>query len=1038
MYVLHLSCRRGGDFYVWAEDSEAARAEEKESPDATDHSEPREHPFAADVWDLWDLFAELAPGYLLERAGDREALLALPTRGGTPCPSPDLPISRSEDSQPAEVTAWRAPVLELPGAVAARWLSESIPRPRDVAYAAEWEGWERTALLADMLVNEGRLLPELRRDPGGEDFEARWQPVPSRSAEREQLRAIESFMPAAIRADVGDQLEGDDTAAEFSPPHSGRELLRSGLASMADGLARSRLGALFDGSAPRTADPTERAWLEALTSDDPTVDADAGELAELQRQLQRWQRDLKRSLSRRGRLHLRLHPPELDEDDSPEDTVTPVLGTWRLEFLLQSADEPSLIVHAATVWSAPDEARQTLDRHIDRPDELLLEELGRARSLYPPLDRALEHEHPTELELDTEGAFAFLDEYAELLDRAGFSVHVPSWWNEADHRLGARMRAESRADGDLGLEAVCRFDWEIALGDETLDREELEQLAELKRPLVRHGDEWVVLDDDELDAALEMVDQKGQMRAGEALRTALGLEETELPVVDAEFEGWLSDLFDPDDEAGVQPREAPESFDGTLRPYQRRGLGWLRYLERRGLGGCLADDMGLGKTIQLLARLADERQDDDTRPGPTLAVVPLSVVGNWRREAERFTPQLSVAVHHGPDRPEGDALEPALTDADLVVTTYGVVRSDIDQLESIRWHRVVLDEAQKVKNSSAGRTQAVRRLRADRRLALTGTPVENRLTELWSIMQFLNPGMLGPESQFRREIARPVEAGDETTTELLRRLTGPFVLRRLKTDEQIIEDLPEKTEIKEYCNLTAEQVTLYRAAVDEMMERVEDSDGMDRRGAILKLMTELKQICNHPAHFRDEDEGKLAERSGKLDRLEELAAEIDGAGDKALIFTQYTEMGRRIRRHLRSRLGRRTLYLHGQTEQTERERMVDRFQDPDGPPFFLLSLRAGGTGLTLTEANHVIHFDRWWNPAVEDQATDRAFRIGQTDDVQVRKLICEGTFEERIDEMIDQKRALAERVLSEGESFLTELSNDELREVVTLSEEVLS
>lgn len=1044
MDVLHLGCQRGGRFYMWGETTRKALGDRD---GAEVSSEVPTHPFGVDVWGLWNLFEETAPGWMLGRGRDRMARLVLPSTETAPGPSPTLAARGANDGgETTELRAWRVPVLTVPGGAAVDWLRGDWPELKDVAFGSEWEVWRRAAQLAANLVEVGQLVPTLESvEAAGGVARARWQPLPTRDAVLAELHRLEAALPESVRADASfrDDAPPNTDANTFHPPSTG-ELLERGLTSLADGLARSRLSArdLPTRSGSRRGDqPARNAWLSGLVGANPVVSAPEDALENLREKLDDWTRDLERLQRRRVRLHFRLHPPQVPDDSEAAAQTVPVDAPWRLEFLLQSITEPSLVVDAETVWSAADRAREILDTRLDRPRERLLEELARAETLYPALGRALDEQTPTDLELSVEEAFEFLDEYAELLDRSGFSLRIPDWWEEADHRLGARLQADTTGSGELGLQALCRFDWEVALGDETLTREQLEQLAQLKQPLVRHNGEWVALEGDDIASALELLERPAasEMQAGEALRTTLGLEETELPVVDAEFDGWLGDLFDEAGDGGVEPRPTPENFDGRLRPYQRRGLGWLRYLERRGLGGCLADDMGLGKTIQVLARMAEERLETDTAPGPTLAVVPLSVVGNWRRETERFVPSLDVAVHHGPDRPSGDAIADKLTEADLVVTTYGVVRSDIDQLAGIRWHRVVLDEAQKVKNSAASRTQAVRRLQADRRMALTGTPVENRLTELWSIMEFLNPGMLGPEKQFREEIAEPVEAGDATQTELLRRLTRPFILRRLKTDERIIDDLPDKTEIKEYCHLTEEQVTLYRAAVDETMTRIAEAEGMDRRGAILKLMNQLKQICNHPAQFLDDDrERRLEGRSGKLARLKELAAELEAAGDKALIFTQYTSMGRLIRRHLQHHLGRRVLYLHGQTDQQARDRMVDRFQDPEGPPLFLLSLRAGGTGLTLTAASHVIHYDRWWNPAVEDQATDRAFRIGQTDDVQVRKLVCEGTFEERIDEMIDRKRQLAERVLSEGETFLTEMSTDELREVVRLSDRELS
>jgi SNF2 family DNA or RNA helicase len=416
----------------------------------------------------------------------------------------------------------------------------------------------------------------------------------------------------------------------------------------------------------------------------------------------------------------------------------------------------------------------------------------------------------------------------------------------------------------------------------------------------------------------------------------------------------------------------------------------------------------------------------------------MSLVGNWQREAERFTPDLAVHVHHGADRLTGEELTSALNAADLVITTYGLAVRDREALSQIQWARVVCDEAQNIKNAATRQAQAVRALPAASRIALTGTPVENRLSDLWSIMQFTGPGLLGPAERFRTKFTVPIERnGDEEAADRLKRITGPFILRRLKTDKTIISDLPDKLEMKVWCNLTPEQASLYQATVTDMMTKIDEAEGIERRGLVLATMTKLKQVCNHPAHLLG-DGSRLDGRSGKLARLEEICDEILAEGDKALCFTQYAEFGRMLQPYLTSRLGCPVLYLHGGTPKKKRDALVDDFQAGTEPALLMASLKAGGTGLNLTAASHVIHVDRWWNPAVEDQATDRAFRIGQRKDVQVRKFVCVGTLEERIDAMIEEKKSLAERIVGTGESWLTELSTADLREVVALSPEAVS
>jgi SNF2 family DNA or RNA helicase len=617
--------------------------------------------------------------------------------------------------------------------------------------------------------------------------------------------------------------------------------------------------------------------------------------------------------------------------------------------------------------------------------------------------------------------------------------------------MGLKLTTRSAQSGraataaGFGLEELVQFRFDLAVGDDTIDAEELAELARLKVPLVRLRGRWVELDDRRLQAAIRFLERRsnGTMRAGDVLPTALrGVEEVDgaggLPVVRVDADGWLGDLLSGQADQRLTPMGTPDGFAGLLRPYQERGLAWLTFLGRLRLGAILADDMGLGKTIQLLALLLAEHAGEAGHRPPTLLVCPMSLVGNWQREAQRFAPDLAVHVHHGGDRLTGEALRETLAAADLVITTYALAARDRAALAEVQWGRVVCDEAQNIKNSATRQAQAVRSLPTERTIALTGTPVENHLAELWSIMEFANPGLLGSAAAFRERYATPIERhGDEEATAALKRITGPFVLRRLKTDRSIISDLPDKLEMKAWCNLTAEQATLYQATVDDMLAKIADSEGLQRKGLVLATMAKLKQVCNHPAHLL-RDGTRLTGRSGKLARLEEILGEVVAEGDKALCFTQYAEFGMMLQPYLTAHLGVPVSFLHGGTPKRQRDALVSAFQEAAEPAVFLLSLKAGGTGLNLTAANHVIHVDRWWNPAVEDQATDRAFRIGQRKDVQVRKFVCVGTLEERIDQMIEDKKALAERIVGTGESWLTELSVAELRDVIALSPEAVA
>jgi SNF2 family DNA or RNA helicase len=945
------------------------------------------------------------------------------------------------------------------------------------------------ALAAGMVVEllaRGRFLPDV--ELVANRWHACWRPFIDRH-DRGRIEALAWALPISLTAARTDgskkeiQLDHEDGA----PSH---EVLRSMMWTMTDALVRQLvvtpappMRARQRGTTPSVAD----AWVSALGSPDGDMgDWNGGEdgaedengCAQLARRLAEWQ-GTRSADAESVRTCFRIVPPSEESEETaldPEGQRPSPRGkkqrspqaeeSWHVDFALQAVDDPSLVVSAHDVWSDGPELT-AIGRHVAHPDEHLLRGLGQAARLVPPLGRALASAAPCEYTTDATGILTFLRDGAPLLEEAGFGVFAPPWWRSSKTRLGLRLRARSSSKGGtstgaIGLRQLCDIRWEAALGDDALSLTELRQLARLKQPLVRVRGRWVELHPDEISAAIEAVGKRGAvggvMSAAEVLQAALGLQPRpdELPVVDVAADGWLGDLLRGADDRSLAPTQTPQEFCGELRPYQERGLGWLSFLGDLGLGACLADDMGLGKTAQLLALLVDERdrtaptrQDSGSsgssrtsrraRPnlGPTLVVCPMSLIGNWQREAARFAPKLAVYIHHGPGRLAARAFTRRASKVDVVLSTYGLVTRDVDLLSSVHWHRVVLDEAQQIKNSAARTTQSVRSIPADRRVAMTGTPVENRLSELWSIMEFLNPGILGSERSFRERFADPIErGGDDDVAAKLRRITSPFILRRLKTDRTVISDLPEKLEMKEFCVLTREQATLYQAVVDDMLSRIDEAEGMERRGLVLATMMKLKQVCNHPAHFLA-DGSSLPGRSGKLTRLVELLGEAMAEGDRSLVFTQFTEMGGMLQRHLRHRLQCDVLWLHGGITKKARDSMVERFQGSDGPPVFLLSLKAGGTGLNLTAATHVVHFDRWWNPAVEDQATDRAYRIGQKHNVQVRKLVCGGTVEERIDAMIESKRALAERIVGTGEGWLTELSTEQLREVIALSSDAV-
>lgn len=629
----------------------------------------------------------------------------------------------------------------------------------------------------------------------------------------------------------------------------------------------------------------------------------------------------------------------------------------------------------------------------------------------------------------------------DALETAGVAVRVPpSLARGAVPRVRAVAKLGSAAPGRLGTDALVDFDVGLALGDEALDASELASLLAGTAGLRFVRGRWVELDPDALRRAMEQLEaarrvaQRDGLTFHEAMRLLAGLsassgadgaEESEQAWRGVIAGPWLEDALRRLEGKG-EPVQAPASLRATLRPYQQRGLGFLTLASDLGIGVCLADDMGLGKTVQVLAALLRERE---LGRGASLLVLPASLLGNWRAEAARFAPSLRLRVCHASENAAWK--EPNdLAEVDVVLTTYGTVMRS-DWLVDRAWNLVVLDEAQAIKNGGTQTAKSVRALRARARIALSGTPVENRVEDLHSLFAFLDPGLLGTPKQFAAVIRRLGSDGERGYAPL-RRLIRPYVLRRLKTDRSVAPDLPDKTLVRVGATLSPKQAALYGQIVDELAGQVEGLDGIRYRGAVLSALLRMKQVCNHPSQLLGDAEFR-PEESGKFRRLRELAEPIFERQERMLVFTQFRELVAPLASYLASIAGRPGLTLDGTTAVGKRQALVDRFQAEDGPPFFVLSIKAGGTGLNLTAASHVVHFDRWWNPAVENQATDRAFRIGQTRNVLVHAMVCKGTVEERIDAMIESKRRVADEILAfDGQASLTELPPNELMKTIAL------
>ncbi|HLO02343.1 MAG TPA: DEAD/DEAH box helicase [Symbiobacteriaceae bacterium] len=902
----------------------------------------------------------------------------------------------------------KVPGLLLTPASAVTWLIDLPERFTQTGHqpAQSLRAFAAAAKLLLERLGRGQFYPALWREAGV--LTSGWALAAPEPAEAERLHKLSEALPDLCRAIV----PPDRDPARYQPL-PGALLLDRFFRSAASGLA-----ATFLPSAPPVHGPQSAAqhWLHALRGEGDLPpglrDAEVLEAA-----VAAWSTPVSTTQSQTAlRSGLRLHPPEETSQG------------WTVELILQTQDVPPETIPATTAWANLGRELVVGAHRFVSAEQRLLQDLPALVRLCPQLAPLLGQGAPATLALDEGEVVQFLQEGATALQEAGFAVQLPAGLVRGG-RLATQMHLRGSGSSGFGLNQLVQVDWSLALGDQSLSLEELAHLAKQKRALVQIGNRWVEIDPAAITAALRRLEPyKEQIPLGEALRLSPELESLSA-------DGWVADLLDRlRQPATIESVPTPRGLQGELRPYQQRGLDWLAFLRRFGLGACLADDMGLGKTIQLIALLLHERESGLT-DRPSLLVAPVSLIGNWRREVARFAPHLRLLVHHGQNRLDAERFAAQAEQYDLILTTYSLLARDEEVLAAVPWAGIVADEAQNIKNPATQQAAAIRRLQADYRVALTGTPVENHLGDLWSLFSFLNPGLLGSQEEFRRRYAAPIERyRDQEATTQLRQQIGPLILRRLKSDPTIVADLPEKLENRVVTNLTLEQAALYEAVVQETLERVAAAEGIQRHGAILAGLTRLKQICNHPATVTQESAGALAGRSGKLDRLVEMLEEVVAEGDRALLFTQFPRFGVRIAAHLAQRLRCEVLALDGSTPAPERERRIARFQAGEAP-LFLLSLKAGGVGLNLTAANHVFHIDRWWNPAVEEQATDRAHRIGQERTVMVHKLVTAGTLEERIDALLAEKRQLAAEVIGAGEDWLGHLSTEQLRELIRLEQE---
>ena len=865
--------------------------------------------------------------------------------------------------------------------------------------------------LAQDAVTEGLVHPQLEYDV------RRWFAFWAATLDEPVERAL-TQIAASLPAVSADAFDGDR-----------EELVHDLYPYLVDHIARARLrrdDVRLTRPTGRTRTATEL-FLEGLTAPTPELPEHPGYSA-LEKRLTKWVDDGLSQLSA-APWQLALH---LDERES--DGLT-------LELWLQAEDDPTVSLPAALLWSGG-ESVFAFFRASD-PRRALIQRLVEIEPLLAEGGIGFDPDEPAQAHLDPEAVRFFMREAMPKLEELGVPVLLPGEWLRSAAKLRVNLRATSpreltaRTSGLLATSELASFDWRLAIGEVELSEQELKDLVESPDQFVQVGNQWHALRRADVEKALKFLETRRQGSGiVELVRAVSGLETDEagLELGEVILDEALNDLLHGGEERRFHPLATPAAMQFGLFPFQERGHGWLRMLGDLGIGGILADDMGLGKTVQAIAMLLSEREEHGRDAfGPTLVVCPMSVARQWVAEIMRFAPSLRVHLHHGSERLSGELLASVARKSDVVVTSYDIVARDVDDLARVKWDRLLLDEAQDVKNPATKRARALRRLSAKRRLAMTGTPIENRLSELWSIMDVVNPGLVGSREWFERTFAGPIETyNDEQALERLRTMVQPFILRRPKDSEEVELDLPPITVTKEYCRLTIEQAALYRATVDRWMPQIEShGNTFGRRGAVLAMLGQLKQVCNHPETVRPTG-AALDHRSGKLERLIELLAAVP-AGDKSLVFTQYPGFARLVP-HLEERLGRSVGFFHGRLTARAREELLESFASEGGPSVLVISIRAGGRGLNLPAANHVFHFDRWWNPAVEQQATDRVYRFGQRKPVFVHSLICTATLEERIDQLLESKKELAEKVISgQSEDWLGELDLDALRAAVALS-----
>lgn len=1031
MIVLHAAFDEN-NFYIWAEKQFETRAIIPYASRARSPEKIYRLPWAADEAQIYEVLESTGifknKSESLDSQAGIKAYVTVPVRGGIPLASSHLlgelpPAEGGAEMEVFQIDAVRVPYGAMVSLI--RFLDSSSERLSipGIIFAKDLRCVANVAKYASMMVMRGNFLPDMEEAEDG--FASIWTPL-FRAKYHDEITALVRTIPPVLR--------GFFIRKGLPRLRSREETAMTMLEVMLDNIVRNAQNANGAKGKKVDADNSHEIWLRSLSWQKSALEKWNDGMDVLCPQIKSWKDSVMSVSGQPWRLFLRVDEPA---PDSGNEKI------WTLSWHLQSVSDPSLVVPAARVWSPGAAERQWFSTIDSNPRRFLLQVLGQLASYMPSVAQSLRQQCPLSCDLNIEELFNFLHDHVPAILDQGINIQFPAAWGAFDDRPRIAVKGNVRSDslfsaaGQFGLDDLLDVDWSVSLGDDVLTIEELHMLTELKTPFTQVRGRWVLLSRKELENIMDGLKKLPEkMNRRDALLLSIKENYKGVPLSGINGSKWLDSVRAI--LTGKEPLnelEQPEGFNGTLRPYQLRGFSWLAWLTKLGLGGCLADDMGLGKTVQTLALLKKMQLEDEKRP--VLLICPTSVMENWRREAGRFAPSLKVMVQHGTKRLRGEKFITTSKKHSLIISSYALLHRDSSLYSKINWAGVILDEAQNIKNPDTRQSKAALTVPGDWHIALTGTPVENHVGDMWSIMEFLVPGLLPNRSRFSREYLRPIQAGHKGTMEKIKRVTGPFILRRLKSDKNIINDLPDKIESTVFCNLTMEQASLYNAVLKVLDEKISGSEGIQRKGLVLSAITALKQLCNHPALYL-KDHSQVEGRSGKLERLSEIAEEMLATEDRALIFTQYAETGVLLKKYLQETFGREVLFLHGGLDNLKRDQMVQRFQnDEDAPPFFVLSLKTGGTGLNLTRANHVVMFDRWWNPAVEQQAVDRAYRIGQDRSVQVHYFCCKGTLEEKIEALIQSKKAIADAVVGVGENWLADLTDDELRELFALGADVM-